>query len=259
MSAGDNETPDLLLESDEYRLNWGRLSGALALSTVLHLSLAGSMYHLLEQRPPQPADYVLSLEIIRAEQIEATESQAQVSEMQKSQPAVSTPVTPVPEPPPVKKKSIVQKKAHKIISARRAHVAHTEAEPEIPAAKKKVMKSSKVVLVSLPENVPVRQMTDSQAATALSKRVQSLRPVYAPRPAYPKPARRLGLEGRVLLRVWVSDNGVPDVIVVKKSSGHESLDNSAKAGVRKWRFDARGGDNSQKNGWVELPVTFRLE
>lgn len=269
MSAGNNEMPDLLFESDEYRLNWRRLSAALALSLVLHLSLAGSIYHLLELRPQLPVDYVLSLEIVRAEQVEATESQTQVSEIAKPQPAVATPVTPVSEPTPVKQKSIAKKihikqkpiaqKTHKMISARRAPVAHTVAERKMPVAEKEVMKPLKTVLASLPEKVSSRQAADSLTAAALSRRVKSVRPVYAPRPAYPKPARRLGLEGRVVLGVWVSADGVPDVIVVKKSSGHESLDQSAKAGVLKWRFDVQGDGSNLASRWVELPVTFRLE
>ena len=269
MSAGNNEMPDLLFESDEYRLNWRRLSGALALSLVLHLSLAGSIYHLLELRVQRPVDYVLSLEIVRAEQVEATESQTQVSEIAKPQPADTRPVTPASEPPPVKQKPIakkihikqkpIAKKIQKMISARTAPVAHAKVEREMPAAEKEVMKPSETVLASLPEKVPSQQVADSLAAAALSRRVQSVRPVYAPRPAYPKPARRLGLEGRVVLGLWVSADGVPDVIVVKKSSGHKSLDESAKAGVLKWRFNVQDDGSNQASRWVELPVTFRLE
>lgn len=83
--------------------------------------------------------------------------------------------------------------------------------------------------------------------------------MHAPRPKYPRLARRLGLEGQVVLRVWVSAEGVPTAIVVTHSSGHESLDEAAREGVRKWRFEIEGGVADTEGGWVNLPVTFRLE
>ena len=48
---------------------------------------------------------------------------------------------------------------------------------------------------------------------------------------YPSRARRLGIEGRVLLRVRIAADGSPERVLVLESSGHGSLDRAARAAV----------------------------
>ena len=72
-------------------------------------------------------------------------------------------------------------------------------------------------------------------------------------------ARRLGMEGEVLIRTRVLANGESDQLVLKRSSGYALLDAAAMEAVRRWRFlPARRGDE-QIVSWVEIPVRFRLE
>jgi protein TonB len=79
-----------------------------------------------------------------------------------------------------------------------------------------------------------------------------------PKPPYPLAARRLGLEGRVLLAARVTADGACAEVRLKQSSGHALLDASALESVRRWRFlPARHGD-SPVESWVEVPVSFRL-
>lgn len=79
-----------------------------------------------------------------------------------------------------------------------------------------------------------------------------------PRPAYPLAARRLGLEGRVMLRAEIMENGGCGRISVAHSSGHEVLDQAALQAVKQWRFvpARRGGE--AVSAWAEIPVSFRL-
>jgi protein TonB len=80
-----------------------------------------------------------------------------------------------------------------------------------------------------------------------------------PRPPYPLAARRLGLQGRVLLAVQVGADGVCNQVLLKRSSGHAVLDDAALGTVRRWRFiPARRGDEAVAS-WVDVPVTFRIE
>jgi len=80
-----------------------------------------------------------------------------------------------------------------------------------------------------------------------------------PAPVYPAIARRLGEQGRVVLRVLVNARGGAEEVQVRTSSGWPRLDESALATVRRWKFvPARRGDEAVA-AWVLVPIAFRLE
>ena len=79
-----------------------------------------------------------------------------------------------------------------------------------------------------------------------------------PRPEYPDDARRQGHEGRVLLRVFVDQQGEPKTVEVSRSSGSNALDMAATKAIKRWRFHpARKGDRPV-DSWVNVPVDFHL-
>jgi protein TonB len=79
-----------------------------------------------------------------------------------------------------------------------------------------------------------------------------------PRPDYPDSARREGREGSVLLRVLVDEQGRSKKIEINSSSGSEALDHAAIEALRRWRFHpARYGDQPVE-GWLRVPIEFRL-
>jgi protein TonB len=80
-----------------------------------------------------------------------------------------------------------------------------------------------------------------------------------PPPRYPPAARRNGDEGRVMLRVLVNPDGAPARVEIDQSSGSPLLDGAALDAVRGWRFvpARRGAQNVE--GWVRVPLVFRLE
>jgi protein TonB len=79
-----------------------------------------------------------------------------------------------------------------------------------------------------------------------------------PAPAYPTLSRRMGEEGRVVLRVHVSEDGMPTQVQLKTSSSHPRLDEAALEAVRRWRFaPARRGDKPVA-AWVLVPISFSL-
>jgi protein TonB len=79
-----------------------------------------------------------------------------------------------------------------------------------------------------------------------------------PAPAYPPISRRMGEEGKVVLRVRVNERGLPDEVQVKASSGSERLDMTALETVRHWKFiPARRGDTPVE-AWVLVPISFSL-
>lgn len=83
--------------------------------------------------------------------------------------------------------------------------------------------------------------------------------LHNPRPAYPTVSRRLGEEGRVLLRVRVSAEGHAVAVDLEKSSNFERLDEAARAAVSHWRFIPSRRGNEAVEGAVIVPIVFRLD
>jgi protein TonB len=79
-----------------------------------------------------------------------------------------------------------------------------------------------------------------------------------PPPPYPAMSKRMGEQGRVLLRVRVGARGEVEEVRIESTSGHERLDEAALDAVRRWRFaPARIGQQAVA-GWALVPVHFAL-
>ena len=79
-----------------------------------------------------------------------------------------------------------------------------------------------------------------------------------PKPEYPPQARKMGMEGTVLLNVLVSREGRTLKIEIVKSSGHDILDRAAAQAVERWRFVPARRGNVVLEQWVQVPLTFRI-
>lgn len=83
--------------------------------------------------------------------------------------------------------------------------------------------------------------------------------LHNPAPVYPPLARRMGEQGKVVLRVLVNSSGTTDRVELRTSSGSRLLDAAALETVKQWRFvPARQGDRPVA-AWVLIPITFMLE
>ncbi|WP_169513283.1 energy transducer TonB [Geopsychrobacter electrodiphilus] len=78
------------------------------------------------------------------------------------------------------------------------------------------------------------------------------------RPVYPLHARRLGREGRVVLRLRLSRTGQLQSAEVVESAGY-GFDESALAAVRRAKFVPASTNNQPVACEVLLPVRFHLE
>lgn len=80
-----------------------------------------------------------------------------------------------------------------------------------------------------------------------------------PDPKYPPMSRRLGEEGKVLLRVRVTAEGLAATVDIEKSSNFERLDEAARQAVARWRFvPAKRGEEAVEAA-VIVPIVFRLD
>jgi protein TonB len=79
-----------------------------------------------------------------------------------------------------------------------------------------------------------------------------------PAPAYPSLSRKLREQGRVILRVLVSANGVADQVELQTSSGYPRLDESARTTISRWKFVPAKRGAEPIAGWVLIPINFNL-
>lgn len=82
--------------------------------------------------------------------------------------------------------------------------------------------------------------------------------LHNPPPLYPWQARRMGIEGRVVLQVEILQDGSAGRIEIQHSSGHELLDQAAIKAVGGWRFDPARIAGAPIIAWAEVPISFRL-
>ncbi len=80
-----------------------------------------------------------------------------------------------------------------------------------------------------------------------------------PKPPYPPLSRRMGEQGRVVLRVQVRADGSAASVEIATSSGSPRLDESARITVLRWKFvPARRGAEAVP-ATVRVPVVFTLK
>ena len=83
--------------------------------------------------------------------------------------------------------------------------------------------------------------------------------LHNPPPAYPAISRRLAEQGRVMVRVLIGTDGLPQKAELQAGSGYDRLDRAALDAVMRWRFvPGRRGDVPETM-WVTVPIVFNLE
>ena len=83
---------------------------------------------------------------------------------------------------------------------------------------------------------------------------------FRPVPEYPDMARQAGVEGRVILQVFISTEGKPVQVVITQSSGLGSMDRAAEEAA--WNSSwspARRADNEPVGVWTSVIYNFVLE
>ena len=161
-----------------------------------------------------------------------------------------------------------------------------EPEPEVqPLPPPEVKKPSPVKVKPKPLKKPkpavkpVPPQVQPKAVTAVSAPVQQEKPAPVkaevapapvenpkfnaaylsnPAPVYPRRSRMLEEEGVVKLRVHVSADGKALQVQLFKGSGYSRLDDAALTAVRNWRFVPAKQGNQSIEGWVIVPVSFKL-
>lgn len=80
-----------------------------------------------------------------------------------------------------------------------------------------------------------------------------------PAPPYPAISRRIGEQGKVLMRVVVNINGEAESVKIENSSGSTRLDDAAMEAVKKWRFVPAKKNKIPFTASVLVPIKFSLD
>jgi len=156
----------------------------------------------------------------------------------------------------------------------RLDVRLVEEAPPAPLQPKKAPPPPKPQVIPQPQEIPQLPKpeviaTAAETAPAISIDAKPVEPqstpprfdadyLHNPSPEYPALSRRLGEQGRLMLRVLVGIDGNAREVDVERSSGYPRLDAAAVAAVRHWRFvSARSGFQTIED-WVLVPITFKL-
>ena len=168
---------------------------------------------------------------------------------------------PAPQPAPQARPEVREKTPTPKVQPRPA--------PQPRAADKPTLTSAAIatnpVESSAPAAAPAPVATAAPAKEAPAAPVAITAPRFDaaylanPAPPYPSASKRMGEEGRVLLRVQVGVDGRPTEVSIARSSGFSRLDDIARETVlRSWRFvPARQGDQPVA-GAVKVPIDFTL-
>lgn len=162
---------------------------------------------------------------------------------------IEPPAIPIPPPPMVMKK--LPPKAAPMTHAIPVHVAPPVVVPtdEGRTAAAPVTTPS---LLPTSNTAPVTSETTTPAEVTLAYRSAPLK--------FPAQALRQHMQGTVLLRVWVDENGKPMQVEVEQSSGYVLLDRSAREQVlANWRFQPAMMQGHAVSAWARVPVSFTLQ
>ena len=80
-----------------------------------------------------------------------------------------------------------------------------------------------------------------------------------PKPPYPPLSKRMGEQGKVVIRTLIGVDGMAQEASIHKSSGFDRLDQAALTTARKWRYAPGKRAGVAEAMWFNVPFTFVLE
>lgn len=127
-----------------------------------------------------------------------------------------------------------------------------------PFAAQPVAPTQPVATASTAPTVP--SASSAQAISSLPKTITSgVEYIRAPEPEYPRIAKGMGEEGRVLLRVLVNEKGRAERAEVQKTSGSARLDEAAQQALMRTVFKPHTEDGKPVAVFAIVPITFNLD
>ncbi|QXC56057.1 energy transducer TonB [Vibrio mimicus] len=127
-------------------------------------------------------------------------------------------------------------------------------EPAVAKTEKKKVETSKT---EQQETAPPAKVSAQDSKPMLVKK-----PKFSAKPApvsYPRIARKQGLEGKVLIEVWLDEQGNQIKQLLLESSGHHVLDERALSTIKEWHFSHQVEQGQAIAHRVQIPINFQLQ
>ena len=134
---------------------------------------------------------------------------------------------------------------------------------------KSVSKAEEHVSVQPSKEEPATTQTEKRQHTPPAKvNAQDSKPMLVKKPrfnakptpvTYPRIARKKGLEGKVLIEVWLDEQGNQIKQLLLESSGHRVLDERALSTIKEWRFSNQLEQGQAIAHRVQIPINFQLQ
>lgn len=174
-------------------------------------------------------------------------------------PAPDSELTPIIEPskPIVDPKLKLKKVMEKIRPIEKPTERLVEATTEPPK------EQAVTALQSVPVLEPVLAKAPPKAEPIMEEKIDPPRfgvsYLNNPAPDYPAMSRRAGEEGRVVMKVLVSAEGLAEDVQIEHTSGSDRLDHAAVNAVKRWRFIPAKKNNQPLSAYVLVPMKFSLD
>lgn len=259
--------------------------GALVFSVVVHIGLAAGILYAGFEAVSPPAYVDLEVDFVDMDPPKGSQSISPNVSKKESAEAIQHIK---PKPKPVAQRKVKKVKTKKVVTATKSPVAipakisdnsqideinseMEELDKSLNEPTQQAKKDMAEEYDKLPDKLPAKELAPHQKGDAPINSVQNvnenygspdavrsfreLRPIPGnPKPQYPRFAQLRRFQGTAILDFYVDQEGQVKKIRVIQSSGYASLDNSAIAAVKKWRFKKEG-----KVGWFRKPIRYRLK
>jgi len=172
--------------------------------------------------------------------------------------AFIAPPQPKPEPPPAPKTRLTPPQTAAVKAQARPPAPMPQAIPDPSAAPNAPTGMTAEPAPLRPITAPV--MT-APVVTPPQIELPSSDAAYLqnPAPVYPSISRRLGEQGKVVIRVLIGLDGTAQQAQVQQSSGFSRLDQAALSTVGHWRYVPGKRAGVPEAMWFNVPINFVLE
>lgn len=178
-----------------------------------------------------------------------------------AQPRKAAPAPTPPQPAPTQPQPVARPAT---TPAPAALPAATQAEPSpnaptaTPAQPSPAAPASAAVAADTPQATPA-STAPAPAPAKVELPNASASYLNNPKPPYPALSKRLGEEGKVVVRAWIDTNGRATKAEIKTSSGYDRLDQTALQTVLNWRYIPGQRAGVPEAMWFNIPLNFVLE
>jgi periplasmic protein TonB len=166
------------------------------------------------------------------------------------------PVPPAPPPPPAPQPILKKPPPPKPVIAAVPSPAPAPFVVPAPPPPEPVEETPAPVVAVAPPAPPTPPPPAPPPKIIPASAVQYLEPLL---PVYPRLSIRQQETGRVLVRVFIDEEGRPRDVRISQSSNFARLDDAAVSAVQKVRFKPYTENGRPASGWATIPVDFSLE